>query len=132
MSIPEDVATILDAAMSLTIGTDLFWGRGLMDTPDTQVSVQVYGGFAPMLAMTSSVGSAVAERPRCQIMSRAAAYATAESNAQAAWNALQNYKGTVNGTVYLNISSVQSPFWMGIDAQNRCLMGFNVDLYVQS
>jgi hypothetical protein len=132
MSVALDIATVLDSAMALTVGTNLFYGRRLSDTPDTQVAVQVYGGLAPARTMTATVGSVIAERPRCQVVSRAADYATAETNAQLAWDALQNYKGTVNGNVYLDMTCLQSPFWMGTDGMNRCLMGFNVDIYLSS
>ena len=127
MGAAKDIATIIADATDFTIGTDLFYGRSLTDTPDTQIATATYGSFPPDLAMTSTVGSAITERPRVQVVSRALAYDTAEANAQSAWNALQNYKGTVNGTNYLFTTCLQSPFFMGLDDNNRVKVGFNVE-----
>lgn len=131
MPIAEDLATILQTASVGTLGDTLFWGRGLTDTPDAQVAVQAYGGMAPVRAMTATVGSVAAERPRCQVVSRALEHSTAETTARSAWTALTNYKGTVNGTVILDVSPVQSPFYIGPDDQGRSLVAFNVDVWVK-
>ena len=133
MSAAKDVATILDTALSgFTVGTNLFWGRGLTDTPDTQIGVVTYAGGPPELAMTGDVGSAIAEMARVQVVSRAAAYQTAEDNAQLAWNALQNYKGTVNGNTILFVTCLQSPFSLGPDGRNLMQVAFNVEVWTAS
>ena len=126
MSAASDLATVLQTAGIGTLGDDLFWGRGLTDTPDTQIAVQQYSGFSPEIAMTAVAGQVIAERPRCQIVCRAREYTVAEAQARLAWNALTNYGA---GSV-LYVSPVQSPFYMGIDAQNRCLVGFNCDVWI--
>lgn len=132
MGLAADIAAVIDAGSSLTLGTDLFAGRGLSDTPDTQVAFVVYGSGPPDLAMTATLGSAVAERPHFQVLSRAATYATAETNAKAAWDALQNYKGTQGGTTFLYITCPQSPFYLKLDDQNRVILAFNAEAVIQS
>lgn len=132
MAAAEDIATILAAVSGFgTIGTDVFHRLGLTDTPDAQVACTTYGSAPPDLTMTATVGSAVTERPRVQIVARgemvSGGAAAAEAKAQAAWNALQNYKGTVNGTNYLYVACLQSPFYMGKDEQGRPKFGFNVE-----
>lgn len=132
MAAALDIATILAAVSGFgTIGTDIFHGQGLTDTPDAQVACTTYGSSPPDLAMTSTVGSAVTERPRVQVVARGelndGGGAAAIAKAQAAWNALQNYSGTVNGTNYLYIACLQSPFYMGKDEQGRPRFGFNVE-----
>lgn len=131
MPADKDIATILQTAGVVTIGTDFFWGQGFTDTPDIQGHATVYGSAPPDLVMTSTVGSAVTERPRAQVAFRGelsdGGGEAARTKAQSAWNALQNYKGTVNGTNYLYITCLQSPFYMGKDEQGRPRYGFNVE-----
>jgi hypothetical protein len=131
MSAASDLATVLQTAGIGTLGDDLFWGRGLTDTPDAQTSVQQYGGLPPEMAMTDVIGKVIAERPRCQIVCRANEYAVAEAQARLAWSALTNYKATPGAGSVMYVSPVQSPFSMGPDQQNRWLYGFNVDCWIE-
>lgn len=131
MPADKDIATILQTAGVGTIGTNLFWGQGLTDTPDAQGACTVYGSAPPDLVMTATVGSAVTERPRVQVVFRGALSdgggLAAFNKARDAWDNLQNYKGTVNSVNYLYITCLQSPFYMGKDEQGRPLYGFNVE-----
>lgn len=131
MAADKDIATILVNASVGTLGTDLFYGQGLSDTPDAQGACTSYGSAPPDLAMTATVGSAITQRPRVQVVFRGALTDgggdAAMAKAVSAWNALQNYKATVNGTNYLYVTCLQSPFYMGKDEQGRPRYGFNVE-----
>jgi len=131
MSAASDVATVLHTAGIGTLGDTLFWGRGLTDTPDTQIAVQQYSGFSPEIAMTAVAGQVIAERPRCQIVCRAREYTVAEAQARLAWNALTNYGAAPGAGSLMHVTPVQSPFSMGPDEQNRWKVGFNVDCWIQ-
>ena len=127
MGFAVDIGTILQTASVGTLGVSLFVGRGLPDAPDDAVAVIQYGGAPPVLKMTTTVGATHMERPRFQIVARSLDYAAAETKARNAWNALHGYAGTVNGTIYGYIQALQSPFYMGLDSNNRCRVAFNVE-----
>ena len=126
----DDIADVLSSGGAGTVGTTIF--KGLMpDRPDACVAVYETGGLAPVHAMNPLVGQAVAERPRVQVVARAAQqdYETARSKASCCFKLLDGLPGrTVNATRYLGAFAVQSPFLLGRDESGRVLLGCNFDV----
>ena len=80
MAFLPELGTYLAANVTdttLTLGTNLFLGR-LPDTPNTCVALFETGGLSPEETMGGSSLPAYTQ-PRCQILVRAADYASASS-----------------------------------------------------
>lgn len=99
----EDVLTLVASAASGTKGTDVFVGH-LRARPVEQVAVIVYGGAEASYAMGAA--SAVARRPRFQVVVRSANQSTAWTKAEAVRAALDWYAGTTGGTTFGKIVAV--------------------------
>lgn len=101
------------------------------DAGTTAVAVYETGGQRSVHAMGAEPGQAVVERPRVQVVTRAAGddYQTARNAANNAFRLLDGVRErTINGTRYLWICAVQSPFLMGRDANQRVLIAANFDV----
>ena len=126
----DDAADLLSSGGIGTVGTNLF--KGIMpDIPDACVAVFETGGLPPVHAMASAVGQAVVERPRIQVLCRAAQYdyATARTKAHDVYKLLDGLPARdINGTAYKWIAAVQSPFFIGPDANGRVLISCNFDV----
>lgn len=129
MALLEDMRTRLVTAGVGTAGTDLFIGRGLPDTPDACVAVECYGGEQPIDTFGQAVGTAAIQRPRIQVAARAKTFTAAETKAKAAYAALHNFNGTLNGTRYLRIAALQDVFKMRVDKNNRIVCGANFEVW---
>jgi hypothetical protein len=87
------------------------------------------GGLSSIHTFSGGPGNAVVERPRVQVVSRAATYATARARAQDAFMLLDGLANrTINGVRYLSITAVQSPFDMGRDDNNYPRVACNFDV----
>jgi|TARA_R110002020_G_scaffold246713_4_gene460601 hypothetical protein len=127
MSMLTDVGTYLAAAsistQDLTLGTNLFLGR-LPDSPDTCVALVQTAGVAPEDTFGTSYPPL--ETQGLQVLSRAAAYATAESLAVDIFKSLQTVDNqTLTSTLYLKIEATQSPFALSRDTQERGIVACN-------
>ena len=129
MALLEDIRTRLVTASVGVAGTTLFIGRGLPDTPDACVSVQQYAGDAPVDTMGASLDAPKIQRPRVQVVARATTFSAAETKAKAAYAALHNFVGTLNGTRYLRIAALQDVFLMRRDKSNRIICGVNFEVW---
>lgn len=115
-------------SIGLTTGTNLF-AAGLPDSPDTACAVYETGGFFPIHAMAAGPGSALLERPRIQVVTRAQSYRTARQIAHNAFKLLDGLRDrTVNSTRYLYVQAVSSPAAMGIDGSGRTRVVCNYDV----
>lgn len=126
----DDIADVLSSGGAGTVGTTIFKGI-IPDRPDACVAVYETGGLAPAHAMSGSAGNAVAERPRVQVVSRAAQqdYEAARAKASCCYRILDGLPGrTVNGVRYLSSFAVQSPFLLGRDESGRVLLACNFDV----
>ena len=111
----------------MTFGTNLFVGPRAPDSPDTAAILNETGGFFPIHAMART--SAVVERPRIQVVTRAATYRSARQLAHNVFTRLDSTRNqTINGVVYHWISGVSSPADLGEDASGRarCVMNFDI------
>lgn len=124
MSLLTDIGAYLDTQLgSLTAGTNLFYGR-LPDGPDTCVALIETGGQSPTNTMVN--GKPLVLRPRIQVLTRAKAYADADSLANSVWAALEGIlDDSLSGTRYYNVTAIQSPFSLERDSQDRQIMAQN-------
>ena len=114
--------------LGLTTGTNLFLGT-LPDSPDTAAAVYETGGFFPIHAMSASAGNAAVERPRIQIVTRAAKYQTARQLMHNIFTRLDGLGDTtINSTRYLHMTAVSSPAAIGTDPSGRARMVLNLDV----
>ena len=126
----DDVADVVSSGGAGTVGTTIFKGI-LPDLPDACVAVMESGGFPPVHTMNANPGTAVVERPRVQIVCRAARddYEAARTKAHDVMKLLDGLgERSVNGTTYKWIAAVQSPFLMGRDENGRVLISTNYDV----
>lgn len=126
----DEVGDYLSTGGLGTVGVDLFLGY-MPETPDAVLALYETGGLGPVRAMRSSPGQPVAERPRLQVVARAAEhdYAAARLKVQQAYAKLEGAGDlTLGGVRYLWIGAVQSPFLMGRDSQGRVMVACNFDV----
>lgn len=98
----------------------------LPDQPDEVLALNTYGGEQGRLH--DAEGLAVDERPRVQVIARAATQARAEAIALEAYRALQWRHLTVNGRTYPRARALQAPFYGGEDESGRVHVAWNVEL----
>lgn len=107
----DDIATYLQTGGVGTVGTDLFKGE-LPPDPDNCVAIYEYAGQPPFVSVDI-------DRPGLQVRVRNKGYAQARAKIDQIYlllHALANT--TINGTRYLIVRAVQSPFSMGRDSNN--------------
>lgn len=109
-----------------TLNTDMFLGL-LPDTPAACVSIHEYAGRMGVYTMGS--GGAHLERPRFQVMARAANYATARTKIQDAYVLLDAVlDATLSGKRYLRIQALAPPFFVQRDTGNRPMFVCNFEV----
>lgn len=121
-----EVADFVASACSLTVGTNLFRGH-LPDKPDVCAAVYEYGGSSPEFVFGQSAPAA--EYPRLQIVFRGTArdYTTPRVLAETAYRACAAAaNGTLGSTRYFSLLPLQPPFKLREDANDRPVIGFNV------
>lgn len=95
--------------------------RGKQPTsPDRVVTIYETGGLSPVHGMGASPGTALVEQPEIQVVARSDTYSTARSDADDCFGLLDGlYDRTINGTRYLYIEALHSPFMLDRDDQDR-------------
>lgn len=85
------------------------------------------GGSAP--TRIHNVPGAHTQRPTVQVVCRATSYGVARTMAKSAYAALDGtFNTSLSGVFYQKIAARQEPTSMGVDAQERPLIVFNVDV----
>lgn len=126
MSVVDDLAAHLATAGVGTVGTTVFCNQ-IPTTPDACVVLTEYGGVAPAFTLPASAGVAT-ERPRVQVLTRAATHQAARSKAESAYAALAKViNQTLTATRYLRVSPQQAPFYLRLDGNGRPEYVFNVE-----
>lgn len=123
----EELLAVLETAGVGTRGTTLF-GASAAALPSNGPAVAVveYGGAAPI---ETHDGWVPIEQPRVQVAAYADDAATARTLAWAAWDALTGITNRLlNGTAYLRVQGLQTPFDMGPAGNGRVKWGFNVQV----
>lgn len=128
MILDDIIYYLSGAAIGLTSGTNLF-ASVMPDAPDRACGVYEAGGYSPIHAMSGSAGSALVERPRVQVITRAGNYQAARQLAQNVFQSLDGLTNAViNNTNYLLLSAVASPAAMGLDSTGRHRIVINFDV----
>ena len=131
----DDLSEILSSSLSTATWSvdagNVVKGQ-LPSTPDTCLALLgPYGGLPPVWAMSPGVGAGgrpQVERPRVQVLSRAARYDDAEKNAVKLRYALGGlYNVTKNGITYHAITEIQEPFFLEKDATGRTVFAVNLE-----
>lgn len=134
MAMLDDLATFIDAqSTAFTLGTNL--GKAIMLDSDsignTFTSLYETPGLEGAQAFSTATNQAerVFDRPGLQVLCRSTSYATARSRAQTIYDLIDGMANrklpTSTGTLYVSISSVQAPFSLGRDANERWLVSCN-------
>jgi hypothetical protein len=121
----DDLADLLSTG---GVTTQIY--RGFMpEKPDEAVQLVETGGIGPVHAMASAPGLAVEERASVQIVRRSATYQRARASMNVIFRLLDGAGDrTVNGTRYLWIEAIQSPFALGQDETGRTLVACNFNV----
>lgn len=116
-----------------TVGTNIFKSYS-PDAPNSILIIYETGGDRPQDTFCST-NSATWENPRIQIVTRSTEYQVARNKAEDAFRTLievtnQTIKASSldAGSFYLRISSIQSPFRLGVDENSRNLVACNFDV----
>jgi hypothetical protein len=124
----DELGSLLASAGLGTIGTDLFLAHEPPD-PDALIALHEYGGTAPLHAQGTDAPAL--EMPRVQVVTRGARddYTGARERAERAYRALGGISNrTIQGTWYVRVRALQSPFSLGPDANGRHRIAFNVEV----
>lgn len=127
----DDLGVYLAAQGEGTVGTNIFLGS-MPDSPDDLVALIEVGGDPPVDTFGAVAGNINVEKPQIQVQCRAAQddYSSARVKAESVYKNLHGLAGaTLNGTKYLSIDAVESPFNIGRDQNGRWLSGFNIILW---
>jgi len=119
----DDIGDWLETQGVATKGTNLFKSID-PGTPDTAVILYEYAGLTPMDTMGVALTNTI-ERPNLHILIRGVDYAAAASKASAVFRAVHKLSGSINGTRYLYMHALQSPFDVGPDERGRPRMVCN-------
>jgi hypothetical protein len=119
------ITDIDDYLTTSGVTTSIYRGRQPSD-PSTVLTIYETGGAAPVHAMSGSPGTAVAEQPTIQVVARSTSYSTARTDADQCFDLLDGlYQKTINGTRYLYVEALQSPFMLERDDQERTRIACN-------
>lgn len=135
----DDVLTYLDAqstALKKLAGSTGNLTKAFMPdgapAPDTLVALYETGGVAPQHVMSTGGITRLFENPRLQAVSRSTSYETARDNAETVFTILDGLASTnlptSTGTVYVDVTAIQSPFSIGRDGNGRYLVSVNFDV----
>lgn len=113
-----------------------FVGGYLQDGDDTVVAVMApETGEENLETMGVSIGTITIERPIVHIRSRGTQnnFLVANDNAWIVYRAIHNtINATINGTRYLMIEAIQTPYTLGSDENGRWIVGFNLQIYKEA
>ena len=125
---PVDVRTYLIAQVAAVTSANCKIGMQTQD-PDIQVSLYEIGGLTPTIAMG---GNVIERHAQLQVIVRGEldGFAALRVMAHDVYNELAYLqKATLNSNVYDKIISVQEPFQLKSDENQRPMMVFNIELW---
>jgi hypothetical protein len=127
MMLLNDLAYLLETENgSVTRATNLFAGQ-LPVEPVSCAALMDYEGMDLLARQNDSEQET--ERPRVQLVVRAATYAGARDLCWSLWKSLARIVNReVNGTWYQRVMPLQSPFLMDHDESNRVLFACNFEV----
>lgn len=113
----DDVGDWLETNGVATKGTDLFKSID-PGIPDTAVILYEYQGGRLLDTMGTTLTNTV-EQPGLHVLIRGVDYATAATKSKSVFQVLHKMSGVINGTRYLFVRALQSPFDVGPDERGR-------------
>lgn len=113
----DDIGDWLETQGVATKGTNLFKSID-PGQPDTAVVLYEYSGLPPVDTMGASLTTTL-EQPSLHVLIRGVNYDAAVTKAKAVFQALHKMSGSINGTRYLYVRAMQSPFDVGPDERGR-------------
>lgn len=125
----DEIAAYLATQGVGTVGSNIFLGSKAVipSGAGPYLSLTETGGSAP--TRIHNKASANTQRPTAQILVRATSYLAARTMAKNAYLALDGTYNTVLGAVlYHSITARQEPTDIGLDAQDRPMISFNIDV----
>ena len=127
----EDLGVYLEGLALATVGTDLILGH-VPPSPSLCCALLEYGGDQPLRNQSEGAagsGAQSGERPRIQLLCRSETYTGGRSLIQSIWQALDGVVNqTINGTFYVRMAAIQSPFLVELDDNNRYLFSANFNV----
>ena len=124
MALLAEIGQHLDDEGRGTQGTDIFLGD-MPDSPANVITVYEYLGAEPTQCMGSSGTAPSVEHPRIHVLVRNSTYNGAVTVADAVFDDLHWFKGTLSGVVYKLIQASQRPFSLGRDEDNNARLACN-------
>ncbi len=123
----DDVSDLLSTG---GVTRAIYKGHTPAQAADANVTLFETGGMATVQTMSTGPGAAsTIERPRVQIVCRDKDYAVARTVAGICFNLVDGLRErSINGTRYLWMAAVQSPFYLDTDGNGRTRIAFNVDV----
>lgn len=108
----------------------IFKGHTPALAADSVITLYETGGMGAVHVMSTGPGAAsTVERPRAQIVCRDADYSVARIVAGICFNLVDGLRArAINGTQYLWMAAVQSPFYLDTDNNGRSRIAFNIDV----
>src|SRR5678816_1110621 len=128
----DEIAARLVAQSVGTVGSNIFLGsKAIIPTGDgPYISLTETGGSAPTRIHNKATTNT--QRPTAQILVRAKSYLAARTKAKEAYLALDGvYETTISGVRYHSITARQEPTDIGLDAQERPMLSFNIEVEKQ-
>lgn len=132
--VATDLAVLIVGAGLGVAGSTLFIGPKAQVPTTSRLSVSLvpYGGLPPERTQ-NSVAVPAYQRPSVQILVRGDDYAEVEARSRAIYLLLGGIRNQlVNGTYYREVTAIQEPFDMGVDAVTRPQKIFNVAVVKRS
>ena len=128
MSFIDEIAAQLVAQNVGVLGANIFLGSAspIPTGVGPYLTVNETGGIAP--TRTQNQAAASTQRPTAQILVRGTSYPVTRAKALAAYLALDGvFNTTLSGTKYLRMTARQEPTDMGLDANGRVQLVFNIE-----
>lgn len=132
MFLDEIAARLVSQGVGV-IGSSIILGsKGVVPVGDgPYILVTETGGSGPTRVHNQTTANT--QRPSAQILVRAKSYLVARTKARDAYLALDGvFNTTLSGVLYHKIVAKQEPTDIGLDAQERPMVSFNIDVEKQS
>lgn len=128
----DEIAARLVAQSVGVIGSSIILGsRGFIPAGDGPfLTLLETGGSAP--TRVHNAPGAHTQRPTVQVVVRAKNYVVARTMSKNAYNALDGvFNTTLSGVFYQSITARQEPTDIGLDAESRPMIVFNIEIEKQ-
>ena len=129
MPLLDEIAARLVSSNVGVIGSNIFLGSkaSIPSGSGPYLSLVETGGTAPTRIQNKA--SANTQRPTAQVAVRALSYSVARTMCKQAYDALDGiFNTTLSGTFYHRVTARQEPTDIGLDANGRPVIVFNIEV----